>query len=91
MRDRGETAHLGAHAPRRRPGRDRHRRHRARVPSELRHRILEPFFTTKAVGKGTGQGLTIAHNVGDDKHGGTMTFDGEPGRGTTFYVRIPIG
>ena len=61
------------------------------IPEELRQRVFEPFFTTKGVGKGTGQGLAIARNVIVEKHGGTLTFDSEPGRGTTFYVRIPIG
>lgn len=60
------------------------------IPENIRGRIFDPFFTTKEVGKGTGQGLTIAHHVVVDKHGGTITFETEPGKGTTFIVRIPI-
>ncbi|MCK5119805.1 MAG: HAMP domain-containing histidine kinase, partial [Candidatus Latescibacteria bacterium] len=47
-------------------------------------------FTTKEVGKGTGQGLAIAHNVVVEKHGGTITFETETGKGTTFVIRLPI-
>ena len=53
-------------------------------------RIFDPFFTTKEVGKGTGQGLAIARNVIVDKHHGTLRFDTELGKGTTFYIRLPI-
>lgn len=60
------------------------------IPSEVQDRIFEPFFTTKEVGKGTGQGLSIAHDVIVGKHGGTLTFETEPGRGTTFLARIPV-
>jgi signal transduction histidine kinase len=42
------------------------------------------------VGQGTGQGLAIARSVVVDKHGGTIHFETEVGRGTTFIVRLPI-
>ncbi len=60
------------------------------IPLEVRSRIFDPFFTTKEVGKGTGQGLAIARSVVVDKHGGTLTFDTELGKGTTFYIRLPV-
>ena len=60
------------------------------IPVDVRARIFDPFFTTKEVGKGTGQGLAIAHNVIVDKHAGTLRFETELGRGTTFYIRLPI-
>jgi PAS domain S-box-containing protein len=59
------------------------------IPDAIRKRIFEPFFTTKEVGKGTGQGLSIAHNV-ITSHGGTLDFVTD-GTGTTFYVRLPVG
>ncbi len=59
------------------------------IPESIRHRVFDPFFTTKEVGKGTGQGLTIAHSVIVDQHGGTLTFESEMGRGTTFIIRLP--
>jgi signal transduction histidine kinase len=60
------------------------------IPPEVRGRIFDPFFTTKGVGKGTGQGLAIAHSVVQDKHGGQLTFETEVGKGTTFFIRLPI-
>jgi signal transduction histidine kinase len=60
------------------------------IPDPIRDKIFEPFFTTKAVGRGTGQGLAIARSVVVDKHGGELTFETESGKGTTFFVRIPI-
>jgi signal transduction histidine kinase len=60
------------------------------IPEEARQRIFEPFFTTKEVGKGTGQGLVLARTIVVEKHGGTLTFDSELGRGTTFYIRLPL-
>jgi PAS domain S-box-containing protein len=53
-------------------------------------RIFDPFFTTKEVGKGTGQGLSISHNVVVEKHGGTITVETEEGVGTTFIIRLPL-
>ena len=60
------------------------------IPPQIRDRIFDPFFTTKGVGKGTGQGLAIAHDVVAKKHGGTLNFESEPGKGTTFVIRLPI-
>lgn len=60
------------------------------IPEAVRHCIFDPFFTTKEVGKGTGQGLAIAHSVIVKKHGGTLRFETECGKGTTFYIRLPI-
>jgi PAS domain S-box-containing protein len=60
------------------------------IPDEIRSRIFNPFFTTKQVGRGTGQGLAIAHAVIVDRHGGTLSFETEMGRGTTFVVRLPL-
>ena len=62
----------------------------AGIPVEARSRIFDPFFTTKEVGRGTGQGLAIAHAVITEQHGGTINFETEIGRGTTFIVRLPI-
>ena len=61
------------------------------MPPHVQQRIFDPFFTTKEVGKGTGQGLAIAHNVIVDKHGGTIKVASAPGAGTTFTIRLPIG
>jgi signal transduction histidine kinase len=61
------------------------------IPEEIRPKIFDPFFTTKEVGKGTGQGLAISHSVIVDKHGGTINFETEMGKGTTFTIRLPRG
>lgn len=59
------------------------------IPKDIHGRIFDPFFTTKGVGRGTGQGLALAHSVVVEQHGGTITFETEVGKGTTFFVRIP--
>jgi PAS domain S-box-containing protein len=59
------------------------------IPAHLESRIFEAFFTTKDVGKGTGQGLSIARTV-VEKHGGSLTFESVAGTGTTFFIRLPI-
>jgi signal transduction histidine kinase len=56
----------------------------------VRKKIFDQFFTTKPVGRGTGLGLTIARAVVVEKHGGTIDFETEIGRGTTFIVRLPV-
>jgi signal transduction histidine kinase len=60
------------------------------IPETHRQRIFEPFFTTKDVGKGTGQGLALVYSSVVKKHGGTVTFDTEIGKGTTFFIRLPL-
>ncbi|MCR9200363.1 MAG: ATP-binding protein [Planctomycetaceae bacterium] len=59
------------------------------IPEHARERIFDPFFTTKEVGKGTGQGLAIAHSIIAERHGGTIGFETEMGQGTTFIIRLP--
>ena len=61
------------------------------IPAEISAKVFDPFFTTKEVGKGTGQGLSIAHFIVVEKHRGTITFETKVGRGTTFIIRLPIG
>jgi signal transduction histidine kinase len=60
------------------------------ISEEHRPRIFEPFFTTKDVGKGTGQGLTVVYSSIVKKHRGTVTFETETGKGTTFILRLPV-
>jgi two-component system NtrC family sensor kinase len=60
------------------------------IPEDIRSRVFDPFFTTKEVGRGTGQGLSIAHAVIVKGHGGTLDFTTEPGKGTTFLVRLRV-
>jgi len=60
------------------------------IPESIRRRIYDPFFTTKSVGKGTGQGLAIARSIVVDRHGGTIECESEVGNGTTFVLRLPL-
>jgi PAS domain S-box-containing protein len=59
------------------------------IPENIRHRIYEPFFTTKEVGRGTGQGLAISHNIIVKRHGGSIDCHSEIGKGTEFQLRLP--
>jgi PAS domain S-box-containing protein len=60
------------------------------IPDENLSKLYDPFFTTKEVGRGTGQGLSIAHNIVVDKHGGDIRAQSRVGAGTEFMIRIPI-
>ena len=62
----------------------------AGIPEAIRPRVFELFFTTKAVGKGTGQGLSVAHTIVVKRHQGRIWFETELGKGTTFFVRLPL-
>lgn len=60
------------------------------IPPEIQERIYDPFFTTKAVGVGTGQGLSIVHAVIVERHQGSLRMESTSGQGTTFTIRLPI-
>jgi C4-dicarboxylate-specific signal transduction histidine kinase len=59
------------------------------IPQEILARIFDPLFTTKPVGKGTGLGLTIIHDIVQGDFGGRIEVESRPGDGTTFTVRLP--
>lgn len=60
------------------------------IRDDIRNRIFDPFFTTREVGRGIGQGLAIARSIVLEKHRGSLSFESEVGKGSTFEVRIPI-
>jgi signal transduction histidine kinase len=60
------------------------------IAPEIRDKVFDPFFSTKEVGRGTGQGLAIARSVIADRHGGHITFESEMGVGTVFIIRLPL-
>jgi signal transduction histidine kinase len=62
----------------------------AGIPEHVRERVFDAFFTTKPVGKGTGQGLSLARSIVVDAHGGCLTFSSEVGKGTAFTIRLPV-
>ena len=60
------------------------------IPEAIQDRIFDQFFTTKERGKGTGQGLAIARRVVEDNHAGSISFETEKGKGTTFIIELPL-
>ena len=59
------------------------------IKSELKNKVFDPFFTTKDVGKGTGLGLTVCHQV-IEKHKGHLEVFSEMGEGAEFSITLPI-
>ena len=59
------------------------------ISSEIRQRILEPFFTTKPMGKGSGLGLDVVRRTVENRHGGSLSVESEPGR-TCFAIVLPL-
>lgn len=60
------------------------------MSAEIRKRIFEPFYTTKAVGAGTGLGLSVSYFIITENHQGEMFVESEPGRGTKFVIHLPL-
>ncbi|MEL6606029.1 MAG: ATP-binding protein [Cyanobacteria bacterium J06614_10] len=60
------------------------------ISAEVKGRILEPFFTTKPMGKGTGLGLDVVRRIVQNRHGGSLLIDSGPGK-TCFSVCLPLG
>jgi PAS domain S-box-containing protein len=58
------------------------------IPDKIKSRVFEPFFTTKA-SKGSGLGLSVTYGI-IARHGGMLKFDSAVGKGTTFYIRLPL-
>jgi two-component system, NtrC family, sensor kinase len=60
------------------------------IPNDVIDKIYEPFFTTKGVGRGSGQGLAIARTIVVDKHQGRIDVRSEVGKGTRFTLSLPL-
>ncbi|HDO35737.1 MAG TPA: HAMP domain-containing histidine kinase, partial [Nitrospirae bacterium] len=58
------------------------------IPEKIIDRIFDPFFTTKDVGKGTGLGLFVTHNI-IEQHGGSISVGSRVGEGTVFTIKLP--
>jgi two-component system NtrC family sensor kinase len=59
------------------------------IPEAIQKRVMEPFFTTKGIGKGTGQGLPLAYRTIVNQHAGKFFFETHVGHGTSFFIQIP--
>ncbi len=59
------------------------------MPADVQARIFQPFFTTKPSGEGTGLGLSLAHDIIVQGHGGTLTVESREGQGTEFTILLP--
>ena len=59
------------------------------IPPDIQHRLFDPFFTSKPVGKGTGMGLAISYQIVTVRHNGSITYHSDPAQGTTFTIKIP--
>jgi signal transduction histidine kinase len=62
----------------------------AGIPVVIQEKVFNLFFTTKEVGKGTGQGLSLSHSIIVEKHSGKLFFESSPGLGTTFHIQLPL-
>ena len=58
------------------------------IPDNIVDKVFHPFFTTKEIGKGTGQGLAISHSVIVDRHKGKLDIETEPGKGAIFIIKL---
>jgi signal transduction histidine kinase len=59
------------------------------IPSDIRDKLFQPFFTTKPTGEGTGLGLSISWDIVTQEHGGTIEVNTEVGEFTEFAIRLP--
>ncbi|MEC4804790.1 MAG: ATP-binding protein [Jaaginema sp. PMC 1079.18] len=60
------------------------------IPKSIQKRIFEPFFTTKKIGKGTGMGMSISHQIITERHQGHLRCSSHPSGGTEFIIEIPV-
>ena len=61
------------------------------IPSEIKDKLFQPFFTTKPTGEGTGLGLSISYEIVTKQHRGTIEVSSAPGEFTEFIVCLPRG
>ena len=62
----------------------------AGIPDEIKGKLFSPFFTTKRIGQGTGQGLHFSYRIIVERYKGKIYFKSKINEGTTFYIHLPI-
>jgi signal transduction histidine kinase len=60
------------------------------IPDAIKEKIMQPFFTTKPTGEGTGLGLSLSYDI-VKAHGGSLTVDSANNEHTKFIINLPIG
>jgi signal transduction histidine kinase len=60
------------------------------MPENVKEKMMQPFFTTKPTGEGTGLGLSLSYDIIVKVHGGSIDVDTTPGKGTTMTIRLPL-
>jgi len=60
------------------------------IPDAIKDKIMQPFFTTKPTGEGTGLGLSLSYDIVVKGHGGSISVDTNEGEFTGFTVSLPI-
>ena len=56
---------------------------------EVQQKLFQPFFSTRPIGEGTGMGLAVVHGI-VSAHGGRIEVESQPGKGSTFTIRLPL-
>lgn len=59
------------------------------IPSEIKNKTFQPFFTTKPIGKGTGPGFSLSYDI-VNAHGGELHVESKEGEGITIVVQLQI-
>ena len=60
------------------------------IPDDIKDKIFQPFFTTKATGEGTGLGLSLSYDIVTKGHDGKLKVHSDDGRGSDFIIELPI-
>ena len=60
------------------------------IPDDIKDKIMQPFFTTKPTGEGTGLGLSLSYDIVVKAHGGKIDLQSNEGEGSQFIVTLPI-
>jgi two-component system NtrC family sensor kinase len=60
------------------------------IPDNIKDKVMQPFFTTKPTGEGTGLGLSLSYDIVVKAHGGSIGVNGKEGEGSEFIIKLPV-